>query len=250
MVLKSEKEIAVMREGGKILSEIMERLEDKVSPGVTTAFLDSYAEKIIKEKKGKPSFKGYRNFPAALCASVNEVIVHGTPSDDALKEGDILSLDLGFFYKGFHTDMAVTIPVGKVDGETRRLIRETKKALKRGIKQVKKGSTLGDVGNTISRHVKRSGFFVIEGLCGHGIGREIHEEPQILNEGKRHKGIPIETGMVFCIEPMLSVGGREIKEGSDGTGIQTADGSLSAHFEHTVAVTEKGCVVLTQGRKE
>ncbi len=246
MILKSEKEIAVIREGGRILAETMESLKSKVSPGVTTASLNAYAEKIIRDKKGKPSFKGYRNFPAALCTSVNETIVHETPSKYTLKEGDILSLDLGFFYKGFHTDMAVTIPVGKVDGEAMRLIRETKKALKRGIKQVKKGSTLGDVGNTISRHAKRSGFFIIEGLCGHGIGREIHEEPQVLNEGKRHKGLPIETGMVFCIEPMLSVGGREIKEGSDGTSIQTADGSLSAHFEHTVAITEKGTVVLTE----
>lgn len=246
--LKSKEEIEKMREGGRILAEITEKLKAKVSPGVTTQFLNEYAEKLIAEKKGKPSFKNYRGFPAGLCTSVNNVIVHGSPSGYKLKEGDILSLDLGFFYKGFHTDMAVTVPVGEVEGETLRLIRETKKALKRGIKQVKVGSTLGDVGNTIERHIKKSGFFSVEGLCGHGIGKDIHEEPQVLNEGKRHKGEGIKEGMVFCIEPMLTVGSSNTIYTSDGTGIETSDGSLSAHFEHTVAVTEKGCEVLTEIR--
>jgi methionyl aminopeptidase len=246
MILKSEKEIEVMREGGRILAEIMEELKKNAVVDVTTESLNVLAEKLIKEKDGKPSFKGYRGFPVALCTSVNEVIVHDVPSKYVLKEGDILSLDLGFFYKGFHTDMAVTIPIGKVDGEAARLIRETKKALKRGIKKVRLGNTLGDVGNTIERHVKKTGFLIVEGLCGHGIGKEIHEEPQVFNEGKRGKGDPLEIGMVFCIEPMLAIGSREIVTVENGEGIKTKDNSLSAHFEHTVALTKKGVLVLTK----
>ncbi len=245
-MLKSEKDIVIMREGGKILAEIMADVKKKAVPGVTTLFLNDYAEKLILKKRGKPSFKGYRNFPATLCTSVNDVIVHGIPSEYVLKEKDILSLDLGFFYRGFHTDMAVTFPLGEVEGESLRLVRETKKALKRGIKKAREGNTLGDIGNTISRHAQKSGFSVMEGLCGHGIGRYVHEGPQVFNEGKRHKGLKIVKGMVFCIEPMFSIGGKEIKEGKDGAAIETADKSLSAHFEHTVAITESGTVVLTE----
>jgi len=234
-----------MKEGGVILAEIMEELKKEVRPGITTSFLNDLAEKRIREKKGRPSFKNYRGFPAALCVSVNEVIVHGIPCNYRLSEGDILSLDLGFFYKGFHTDMAITVPVGKAEGESLRLIRETKKALKRGIKKVKEGNTLGDLGNTIERHVEKSGFVLVEGLCGHGIGKEVHEEPQVLNQGKRNKGMEIKEGMVFCIEPMLSTGSSKTSYMKDGMGIKTSDNSLSAHFEHTVAVTEKGCEVLT-----
>ena len=246
MILKSKQEIEIMREGGKILAEIMKEVKKKAVSGVTTQSLNTFAEKLIKEKRGAPSFKNYKGFPAALCTSVNEVIVHGVPSGYILKEGDVLSLDLGFYYKGFHTDMAVTFPIGDVEGETLRLIRETKKALKRGIKKTKIGNTLGDIGNTIERHVKKSGFVIVEGLCGHGIGREVHEEPQILNEGKRGKGMPLEVGMVFCIEPMLSRGSKEITASEDGIGIKTFDNSLSAHFEHTLAITEKGVLVLTE----
>jgi methionyl aminopeptidase len=246
MILKSKKEIETIREGGKILAEIMEELKNKAISGVTTQSLNDFAEKLIEKKGGTPSFKSYKGFPAALCTSVNEVIVHGVPSQYILKDGDILSLDLGFYYKGFHTDMAVTIPIGNVEGEALRLIRETKKALKRGIKKTRIGNTLGDVGNTIERHVKKSGFITVEGLCGHGIGKEIHEEPQILNEGKRGKGMPLEIGMVFCIEPMLSMGSKEITQSGDGMGIKTFDNSLSAHFEHTLALTEKGVMVLTE----
>jgi methionyl aminopeptidase len=246
MILKSESEIKIMREGGKILAEIMEELKKNSLAGVTTGNLNKLAEKLIKERGGKPSFKGYKGFPAALCTSVNEVIVHDTPSDYILKEGDILSLDLGIFYKGFHTDMAVTVPIGKVEGEAQRLIRETKKALKRGIKKTRVGNTLGDIGNTIERHVQKAGFSIVQGLCGHGIGREVHEEPQVFNEGKRGKGIPLEVGMVICIEPMLSCGSDQIISVEGGTGIKTVDDSLSAHFEHTIAITEKGTVVLTE----
>ncbi len=245
-MLKTKEEIAIMREGGKKLARIMEEIKKEAIPGVTTLFLNDLAEKLIEKEGGKPSFKGYKEFPASLCTSINEVIVHGIPSKYVLKSGDVLTLDLGFFYKGFHTDMAVTIPIGNVSGESLRIIRESKKALKRGIKKARKGNTLGDVGNTIMRHIESSGFSNVKGLCGHGIGREVHEEPQVLNEGKRGKGITLEEGMVFCIEPMLSVGSGEIEFLLDGMGIKTKDNSLSVQFEHTVAITEKGTEVLTQ----
>ncbi len=244
--LKTEEEIALMREGGRILAGIMQEIKEKSLPGKTTRYLNNCAEELILEKGGKPSFKGCKGFPAALCTSINKTIVHGVPSNYVLKEGDVLSLDLGFFYKGFHTDMAITFLVGESEGEKARLIRETKKALKRGIKKSRKGNTFGDIGNTISRHAKNSGFSLIEGLCGHGIGKEVHEEPQVLNEGKRRKGVEIKEGMVFCIEPMMSLGSSQIKQGRDGIEINTADNSLSAHFEHTVAITSNGTVILTE----
>ncbi len=242
-ILKTEEEISVIREGGKMLGGIMKELKSKVSPGVKTKELDFLAEKLIRENGGTPSFKNYQGFPATLCTSVNEVIVHGTPSEYLLKEGDILSLDIGMFYKGFHTDMAVTVPVGEVDGDGLRLIRTAKKALKRGISKTREGNTLGDIGNTISRYITKSSFSVVEGLCGHGIGKDIHEDPQVLNEGRRGKGEKIVEGMVFCIEPMVSAGSSQIKK--TPSGIATADGSLSSHFEHTLAVTKNGVIIIT-----
>ncbi len=246
MILKTEKEIEIMREGGALLAEVMRETRKEAKMGVTTNYLNEVAESLIKEKKGKPSFKGYNDFPAAICASVNNVLVHGIPSNYKLKSGDILSLDVGFFYKGFHTDMAVTFAIGEVDDEISRLLRETKKALKRGIKKARIGNTLGDVGNTIMRHAQKSNYSVAKGLCGHGIGRDIHEDPQVFNEGKRRKGIALEEGLVFCIEPMFSLGGGEVTYCDDKTSIRTLDNSLCAHFEHTVAITKKGTEVLTE----
>jgi methionyl aminopeptidase len=277
--IKSPTEIEIMAEGGKILAKIMKELEKNVRPGITTKELDRLAESLIssspealaKEDKIKCSFKGYKDsdgysvlpYPACLCTSINEEIVHAVPSERILKEGDIISLDLGIFYKGYHTDMAVTLPVGKVSPQAQRLIRVTKKALKLAIKKVKPGNTFGDIGNTIQRYVESQaytaseavgparaelghrGFNVIRDLCGHGIGKELHEEPEILNFGKRKTGPEIKEGMVFCIEPMVSMGDWHIKRKKDGFGYQTADGSLSAHFEHMVAVTKNGCQVLT-----
>jgi methionyl aminopeptidase len=243
--IKSKKEIEIMREGGRKLAEIMERVKERVRPGVTTDELNRAAEALILRYGGKCSFKGYNNFPTCLCTSVNEEIVHVAPSDRILKEGDIISLDLGFFYKGFHTDMAITLPVGEVKPEVRRLIRVCKKALKRGIKKIRPGNTVGDIGNTIQRYVESQGFSVIRDLCGHGIGRDLHEDPQVLNYGKRHSGPKLREGMVFCLEPMVSMGEGEIEKTKDGFGFKTKDHSLSAHFEHTVAVTKEGCKILT-----
>lgn len=256
ITIKTPEEIKIIAEGGKILAEIMKKLEKRILPGVTTKELDRLAEGLILDSKTKPSFKGYQNFPAVLCTSINEEIVHAVPSVRSLKEGDIISLDLGLIYKGFHTDMAVTLPVGKVDSESQRLIRITKKALKRGIKKIRPGNTVGDIGNTIQRFVESRGFNVVRELCGHGIGRELHEDPQILNYGKRHKGEKLKEGMVICLEPMVTAGDWKLKKTipkqnkfatgqEDGFVYKTADGSLSAHFEQTIVVTKDGCRVLT-----
>ncbi|MDP2967104.1 MAG: type I methionyl aminopeptidase [bacterium] len=243
--IKTKEEIEIMAEGGKILAKIMKELEKKVRPGITTKELDRLAESLILKSGGKCSFKGYEGFPACLCTSINEEIVHAVPSSRVIIEGDIISLDLGLSYKGYHTDMAVTLAVGKVNPEVLRLIRATKKALKRGIKKIRPGNKIGDIGNTIQRYVESQGFNVVRELCGHGIGKEIHEEPQILNYGKRHKGFEIKEGMVLCLEPMVTIGDWEIKKSKDGHGFETQDGSLSCHFEQTIAVIKGGAKILT-----
>jgi len=245
ITIKTPEEIKIMAEGGKILAGITKELEKKVSPGITTRELDRLAESLIFKYGGKCSFKGHEGFPACLCTSINEEIVHVVPSARKLKEGDIISLDLGILWKGYHTDMAITIPVGKINPETQRLIRVTKKALKRGIKKARIGNTFGDIGNTIQRYTEQQGFNVVRDLCGHGIGKDVHEEPQILNYGKRHTGPEIKEGMTFCIEPMVTVGDWKLKKTGDGHGYATADGSFSCHFEHTVAATKNGVKILT-----
>jgi methionyl aminopeptidase len=207
ILIKTPGEIEIMAEGGRILAKILKELEKAVRPGITTKTLDRLAESLIFKSGGKCSFKGYESYPSCLCTSINQEIVHALPSGRILKEGDIISLDLGILFKGFHTDMAVTVPVGKVDYETQRLIRVTKKALKRGIKKVRQGNTFGDIGNTIQRYVESQGFSIVRDLCGHGIGKDIHEEPQILNYGKRRSGPELVKGMTFCLEPMVTMAG-------------------------------------------
>jgi len=243
--IKTLEEIQIMAEGGKILAGIMKELEKNVKPGITTEDLNRLAENLILKSGGKCSFKGYEDYPACLCTSINEEIVHSVPSARQLKDGDIISLDLGIFYQGFHTDMAITVPVGKILPETQRLIRVTKKALKRGIKKTRPGNTIGDIGNTIQRYVEGQGFNVVRELCGHGIGKEIHEDPKILDYGKRHSGLEIKEGMVLCLEPMVTVGDWKLKKSADGFGYQTQDDSLSCHFEHTMVVTKNGAKILT-----
>ena len=243
--IKTEEEIRIMAEGGKILAGVMSELEKKVKPGITTKELDELAEELIFKSGGKCSFKGYQGFPCCLCTSVNEEIVHAVPSKRILKKGDIISLDLGFEYKGFHADMAVTLPVGRVGREVLELIKVTKEALKIGIKEVKPGNTFGDIGNAVQKYVESRGFGVIRELCGHGIGKEIHEDPQILNYGRKGTGLKIKEGMVLCLEPMVAVGDWAIARTDDGYGFKTKDGSLSCHFEHTIAVTKNKIRVLT-----
>jgi len=246
ITIKTPSEIQIMKEGGKILAKIMKKLEKQVRPGITTKELDRAVEALILKYGTEPSFKGYKGFPACLCTSVNEEIVHVIPSDRDLKEGDIVSLDLGILYKGFHSDMAITVPVEKISPEAQHLIRTTKKALKRGIKKVRPGNTIGDIANTIQRYIEGQGLGVVRELCGHGIGKNIHEDPQIPNYGKRRTGSELVEGMVICLEPMVTIGDWKIKKAKDGYGFQTKDGSLSAHFEHTIAVVKEGAEVLTE----
>jgi len=245
-LIKTPEEIAIMCEGGKILATVLKEVEKLAQPGITTLELDKAAESLILKLGAKPAFKGYEGFPFSLCASVNEDIVHGYPSSRVLKEGDIVGLDLGVKYKGYNTDMAVTVAIGEVSFEAKRLMNVTKKALRLGIKKARAGITTGDVGNTIQRFVEDQGFGVVRDLVGHGIGKEVHEEPQVPNYGDRHQGTVLKEGMVICIEPMVTQGSHQIKRSKDGYGYATKDGLLSAHFEHTLAITHDGCKVLTE----
>lgn len=243
--IKTEKEIAIMAEGGKILAQVLGEIEKMAKPGITTLELDMAAEALILKYGAKPAFKGYEGFPFSLCASINDVIVHGLPSKYVLKEGDVVGLDLGVLYKGYNTDMAVSVGIGNISFEAKRLLKVTEKALKIGIKKARQGNTTGDLGNTIQRYIEDQGYDVVRDLCGHGIGKKIHEDPQVPNYGKRHKGVELKEGMVICIEPMVAMGDYRLKQSPDGYGFATKDGSLTVHFEHTIAITRDGCKVLT-----
>jgi len=246
ITIKTEQEIQIMRESGRILATVIKALEQMVKPGVTTLDLDRAAEALILSMGGKPAFKNYNGFPYTLCASVNEVVVHGYPSNYALREGDIIGLDLGVIYNGYYSDSAITLGVGTVSFEAKRLMMVTKTALRYGIKKAKIGNTVGDIGNTIQRYIETQGYGIIRELCGHGIGKHLHEDPQILNFGSRGKGPKLTEGMVICIEPMITIGDPSLKKAKDGYGYATKDGSLSAHFEHTIAITQSGPKVLTE----
>ncbi len=245
-LIKTLEEIKVMAEGGKILATVLKEIEKMAVAGITTLQLDRAAEALILKYGAKPAFKGYEGFPFSLCTSVNEMIVHGYPSDYVLKNGDLVGLDLGVKWKGYNTDMAVTVAIGEVSFEARRLKEVAKKALRLGLKKARAGVTTGDLGHTIQRFVEDQGFGVVRDLCGHGIGKEVHEDPQVPNYGDRHKGTVLKEGMVICIEPMVTQGTWQIKRGKDGYGFATRDGLLSAHFEHTLVITKDGCRVLTE----
>lgn len=246
ITIKTKEEIKTIAEGGRILASVMKELEKMVKPGITTMELNRAAEALVLSAKAKPAFKGYSGFPYSLCVSLNENIVHGLPSDYILKDGDLLKLDLGVLYKGFNTDMAITVAVGKVSYEAKRLLNVAKKSLRLGVKKTKVGNTIGDIGNTIQRFVEDQGFGVVRDLCGHGIGRNLHEDPKVPNFGKRGQGEKLVEGMVICIEPMIAIGNYNLKKSDDGYGYATIDNSLSAHFEHTIAITERGPIILTK----
>jgi len=246
ITLKTQEEIKIIAEGGKILVVALKELEKIAKPGITTLELDKVAEVFILSHGAKPAFKNYEGFPFSLCASVNENIVHGYPSNYVLKDGDVLKLDLGVLYKGFNTDSAITVAIGNVSYETKRLINVTKKSLRLGIKKAKIGNTVGDIGNTVQRFVEDQGFGVVRDLCGHGIGKTVHEDPKIPNFGKRGGGEKLVEGMVICIEPMVTAGDYNLIKSDDGYGYATRDNGLSAHFEHTIAITKKGPRVLTE----
>ncbi len=250
---KSKEEIEILREGGKRHAEILSLLSDMVKPGISTLVLEEEALRLIKENGDKPAFLGYkpdganRVFPAALCVSINDEIVHGIPNDKEriIKDGDVVSLDLGLTHKGLVTDAAVTVPAGSVDNQSIKLIEVTKKALDRGVEAAKFGNTIGDIGEAISSVVKASPFSLADDLVGHGVGFSVHEEPYVPNVGEKGKGEKLIPGLVIAIEPMVNVGKSSIKVSPDGYTIKTRDGSRSAHFEHTVAITEKGNIILT-----
>jgi len=252
ILIKTQEEIEIMHQAGRALAEIMRKIKAEVKPNVATYDLDRLAYELILKSGLKPAFKGYQGYPASLCTSVNNEVVHAVPSVRKLQEGDIIGLDLGVFKPidnlgtGFYSDMAITVPVGNIDPEAGRLIRVTKKSLKRAIARVKPGKTLGDIGHAVQSYVESQDFSVVKELCGHGIGKQLHEDPEIPNFGQRHKGPELKPGMVLALEPMVNAGDWKIKRSADGHGFETADGLLSAHFEHTVAVTERGCIVLTE----
>jgi methionyl aminopeptidase len=245
VLIKTEKEIEIMREAGKILAGVMKGLEGEVKPGVSTNYLNKVAEDLVFKFGAKSAFKGYDGFPASLCVSINEDVVHCLPSERKIMEGDIISLDMGVLYKDFYSDMAITLPVGRVSSLASRLIEITKKSLEEGIGQARAGNKFGDIGSAIQKLVEEQGFGVVREMCGHGIGRNLHEEPQILNFGERGSGEEIKKGMVFCIEPMITAGDWRLKKAKDKYGFQTKDNSLAAHFEHTIAITESGPEILT-----
>ncbi|MDP4001627.1 MAG: type I methionyl aminopeptidase [bacterium] len=247
MKLKTPQEIELMREGGHILAEILDVLVASVKVGIQTKELDSMARELISAHGAKPSFLNYNGFPATLCVSVNEEIVHGLPSERKLKDGDLVKLDLGILYKGFHTDSARSVIVGSTQRlQIQKLIDVTAEALRVGIKTAQPGKTLGDVGHAIHEYVKSQGFDVVRDLIGHGIGAEVHEEPEVPNYGKPGQGPILKPGMVIAIEPMVVMGGHRIANGPDGYAYITADKKLSAHIEHTIAITENGPEILTK----
>lgn len=247
ITIKTPEEIKIMAEGGKILAKIMKELAKKVKPGITPKELDRAAEALILNYGAAPSFKGYLGFPACLCVSINEEIVHGIPSERILQQGDVVKLDLGILYKGFHNDMAITVGVGKISVEAKKLIKATKKALDIAIKKCQPGVNINEIGLAIEKCAEENGFSEIRELCGHGIGKMVHEDPQILNYFEKSNSFILKIGMVICLEPMMAIGGYKIKKSRDNYGFSTQDGSLSAHFEHTVAITEKRPQVLTKG---
>lgn len=247
IILKSPDEVAKMRVAGGIVAETIDTVLAAVEPGVSTADLDGVAEAFIRERKATPSFKGYRGFPASICASLNEEVVHGIPSPKRiLKEGDVLSLDFGAIWDGYHADSAVTVFVGEPpSAEAEKLVRVTEEALEAGISQIRPGCRLSDISHAVQQVVEGAGFSVVREYVGHGVGRSLHEDPQIPNYGLPGRGPELRPGLVVAVEPMVTMGDWKTRVLADDWTVVTADGSLAAHFEHTIAVTEDGREVLT-----
>ena len=247
--LKSRDEIALMRDAGRIVCEILDELERSVAPGVTTWELDQLAEKLIHQKGAKPAFKGYQGFPACLCASINHEVVHGIPSKKRkLEAGDLMKLDFGVIYKGYFGDSARTVPVGKVTAEAQALLDATRESLYAGIHAMQPGNRLGDIGAAVQRHAEGKGFSVVRDFVGHGIGKKLHEQPQVPNFGQPNTGMKLRPGMVLAVEPMVNAGTFEVEVLEDEWTAVTADRKLSAHFEHTILITEEGPDILTRAR--
>jgi len=239
-----------MHRPGEIVGGAHRRVREAVRPGITTREVDDLVEAYIRGEGGEPAFKGYRGFPASICISVNQEVVHGIPGERVLQEGDIVGVDIGVLALGFYADAAQTIPVGSVSEEADRLLQVTREALYAGIEEARAGNRVGDVSHSVQAHVEGSGFSVVRSLVGHGIGRSMHEDPQVPNFGRPHEGPELRPGMVLAIEPMVNAGGFEVEVLPDEWTVVTRDGSLSAHFEHSVAITENGPVILTNGAIE
>jgi len=248
--LKSPREIDIMRRANVIVAEVLQELKRRVAAGVTTLELDELAEELTLKKRAIPAFKGYsvagRVFPRCLCVSINEEIVHGIPSTRALREGDIIGLDYGVIYDGFYGDSAVTVGVGKISEAAERLMEVTRRSLYKGIEQLQVGKRLGDLGFTVQQTAESAGYSVVRAFVGHGIGKKLHEEPPVPNYGEPDRGIRLQEGMVLAIEPMVNAGGFEVEIKEDGWTAITKDGSLAAHFEHSVAVTKNGPIILSE----
>ncbi len=245
IMIKTEAEIELMRIAGRIVAETHQELKKILRPGITTKQLDIIAEEFIRSKGAIPSFKGYHGFPATICASVNEELVHGIPSDRILKDGDIISIDIGANYKGYHGDSAWSYPIGSISDEAKRLLKITEESLFEGLKYAKPEQRLSDISHAIQVYVEQAGFSIVREYAGHGVGRNLHEDPQILNYGPPNRGPKLKKGMTLAIEPMVNYGKRYVETLVNGWTVVTSDSSLSAHFEHTIVITDSGHEILT-----
>jgi methionyl aminopeptidase len=243
--IKSPREIEIMRRSGKITSKTLAALIAAAKPGVTTGRLNQLADESIRSMGGVPTFIGYHGYPSAICASVNDEVVHGMPGDRVLLEGDLLSIDIGTTFEGYVSDSAVTVAIGSVSEAAQRLMRVTQECLMLGIEQMQPGNRLGDIGHAIQQHAEASGYGVVRALVGHGVGRKMHEDPQVPNYGTPGQGTVLRTGLVLAIEPMITEGTWEVETLDDGWTVVTEDGKLAAHFEHTIAITDQGPKILT-----
>ncbi len=249
--IKSQREIELMRQAGRILDETRQMVSKHVKPGITTYQLDQLAEAHIKKLGGLPSFKGYQGFPGSICTSVNEVVVHGIPSKKkVLKDGDIVTLDFGVNYKGYHADSATTYPVGKISDDIKQLLKVTKEALYEGLKYAKPGQHVSDISHAIEAYVKPYGYGIVEEFTGHGIGRALHEDPYVPNFGEAGLGAILKPGMTFCVEPMVNLGTKHVRILGDNWTTITADKKPSAHYEHMIVITKTGFDILTATAKE
>ena len=246
IILKSQEEIKRMSEPCRIVAEVLEKVKKTLAAGITTKELDSVAEAFIRSKNATPAFKGYKGYPATLCTSLNDQVVHGIPGKTVLKDGDIVSIDVGVYLNGFYGDAAITLPVGQVSATAEKLMKATEESLFMGIEKAVDGNRLYDISAAVQEHVESRDFSVVRNFVGHGIGRELHEDPQIPNFGKAGDGPPLREGMTLAIEPMVNAGSWKVNVLEDGWTAVTGDSSLSAHFEHTVAITENGPIILTK----
>ncbi len=245
IICKTPREIEIMREAGRIVALTHQELKQHITPGITTKELDQIAEKTIQKYGATPSFKGYNGFPGSICASVNEELVHGIPGKRKLKEGDIISIDIGAKYNGYHGDCAWTYPVGNISESVQKLLDVTEKSLYLGLEQVKPGERLSNISHAVQTHAEENGFSIVREYVGHGIGQDLHEDPQIPHYGPPNRGPRLKPGMVICVEPMVNQGRRYVKTLSDDWTVVTVDGKWCAHFEHTIALTEAGYEILT-----